>query len=84
MVQTEIQIAKRNKRHAGKKRMQDITNELKHYDFLRLRKIKCEIVTRSKALYYKKKLNKCRNDSSKRFGHLNILLWKNHYSYHVD
>ena len=63
-------------RHAEKKRRQDITNELKHSDFLRLRKIKCELVTRTKALYYKKKLNMCRNDSSKFFGNLNIYIGK--------
>ena len=55
-------------RHAEKKYRQDKTNEIKHNEFLRLRQLKCELVTRTKALYYKKKLKECGNDSSKIYG----------------
>ena len=52
-------------RLAEKKYGQDKTNELKHNEFRRQRQLKCELVTRTKALYYKKKLSECGNDSSK-------------------
>ena len=51
-------------RHAEKKYTQDKTNELKHNQLRRLRQLKWELVTRTKALYYKK-LNECGKDSSK-------------------
>ena len=71
---TEIKIFKRNMRHAGKIYRQDKTNKNKHNQFRRLRQIKCELVTRTKALYYMKKFNECGNDSSKIHGQLNIFL----------
>ena len=52
-------------RLAEKKYRQDKINELKHNEFQRLRQLKCELVTRTKALYNKKKLNQSGNDSSK-------------------
>ena len=63
-------------RHAEKKYRQDKTNELKNNEFRRLRQLKCELVNRTKALYYKKKLNKYGNDSSKIYAQLKILLGK--------
>ena len=74
---TEIKIAKRNMRHAEKKSRQDKMNELKHNEFRWLNQSKCELDTRTKALFYKKKLNESWNDSSKFFGQLNILLGEN-------
>ena len=74
---TEIKIAKRKMRHAEKKYRQDKTNELKHNEFRRQRQLKCEIVTRTKASYYKKKLKECGKDSSKIYSQLNLLLGKN-------
>ena len=73
---TEIKIAKRNMRQAEKKYRQHKTNELKYNELRRLHQINCELVTRTKALYYKK-LNGCGNDSSKSFGQINILLGQN-------
>ena len=64
-------------RYAEKKYRQDKTNEIKHNEFRRLRQFKCELVTRTKAFYYMKKLNECGKDSSKIYGQLNILLGKN-------
>ena len=64
-------------RHAEKIYRQDKTNEVKYIEFRRLRQLKRELVTQTKALHYKKKLNKCENDSSKMYGQLNYLLWKN-------
>ena len=66
-------------RHAEKKYRQDKTNELKRNEFRRLRHLKCELVTRTKALYYNK-LNECGNNSSKCYGQLNILLGKKNNS----
>ena len=63
-------------RHAEKKYRQDKTQELKHNEFRRQRQLKCEPVTRTKELYYKK-LNEFGNDSSKIYDELNILTWKN-------
>ena len=60
-------------RHAKKYR-HDKTNEIKHNEFRRLHHLKCELVTRTKAIYYKRRLNECGNDSSKVYGKLNILL----------
>ena len=53
-------------RHAEKKYRQDKTNERKHNEFRLLHKLKYELVTRAKALYYNMKLNECGNDSSKK------------------
>ena len=39
---TEIEVAKRNMRHAEKKYSQDKANELKHDEFRRLRRLKCD------------------------------------------
>ena len=66
--------------HAEKNFRQHKTVELKHNEFQRLRQIKYELVTGTKALYYKKKSNQCGNDSSKVYGHLNILLGKKNNS----
>ena len=71
---TKIKMTKRNIKHAEKKCRQDKTNELKHNEFRRLYQLKCELVTRTKALYYKKQLIDCRNDSSTIYRQLNILL----------
>ena len=60
-------------RHAEKKYRQGKTNELKHNEFRRLCQLKCDVVTRTKALYDKKKLKECGNDSSKTYGQLNII-----------
>ena len=49
---TEIEIAKRNRRHAENRYRHDETKEIKHIEFRRLRQLKCELVTRTKALYY--------------------------------
>ena len=64
-------------RHAKKKYRQDKTEENKHNEFRRLRQLKCELLIRIKALYYKKKLNEGGNDSSKFYGQLNFLIGKN-------
>ena len=64
-------------RHVKKNCKQDKTNELKHSEFQRLRKLKCDLLTRTKAIYYNKKLNECGNALSKIYGQLNILLGKN-------
>ena len=53
----ENKTAKRNMRHAENKYGKEKANELKHNDFRRLRQFKCELVTRTKELYYMKKLN---------------------------
>ena len=42
--------------------------------------LKCELVTRTKAMYFKNKINECGNDSPKVYDHLNILLGKNNNS----
>ena len=60
---TEIKIAKRNMKHAEKKSRQDKTIKLKHNEFRWLRQLKYELVTRTKILYYKKKLKKCGYES---------------------
>ena len=57
--------------------IQDKTNELKHNEFRRLRQLECELVTRTKTIYYQKKLNECGNDSSRLLAQLNILRGKN-------
>ena len=59
---TETNKAKRNMRHAEKKHRQDKTNEQKYNEFRRLRELKCDQNTQTKALYYKKKLIDCGND----------------------
>ena len=74
---TESKIAKRNIRRAEKKYRQVKTNKFKHNELPRLRQLKCESVTRTKSLYYMKKLNECGNGSSKIYGQVNILLGKN-------
>ena len=71
---TEIKIAMPYMRNVEKKHRRDKTNQLKHNDFRPLRQLKSELVTRTKALYYKKKLNESGSDSSKIYGQLNILL----------
>ena len=63
-------------RHAEKKYRPDKTNEPIHNDFRQIRQLKCELGTRTKALYYKKKLIERGNYSSKFFGQMNILLWR--------
>ena len=40
-------------RHAEKKYRQDKTNDMKRNEFRQLRQLNCEIVTLTKALYYK-------------------------------
>ena len=45
--------------------------------FLRKRQFKCELVTLTKATYYKEKLDECGNDCSKTFGQENMLPGKN-------
>ena len=42
-----------------------------------IRQLQCEIVSRTKTTYYKKKLNECEKYSSKTYVQLNILLGKN-------
>ena len=64
-------------RHAEKKYRPDKTAELKHYEFRRLRPLKCELVTRTLVLCYMKKLNGCGKYSSNIYGQLNVLLGKN-------
>ena len=56
-------------RYAENKYRQDKTYELKHDEFRRLRQLKCEIVTRNKTSYYRKKLNESGKDSSQDYGH---------------
>ena len=48
---TEFKAAKCSLRHEEKKYRQDKANELKHNEFRPLRHLKCELVTRTKALY---------------------------------
>ena len=50
MLQLEIKLGERNLTHAEKKYRQDKENELKHNEFRSLGQIKCELVTRTKAL----------------------------------
>ena len=63
-------------RHIEKKYRQHKANELKHNELGRLHKLQCELVTRTKTLYYKKKLDECVNDSNF-FFQTNSLLGKN-------
>ena len=73
----KFKIAKCNIRHAEKKHRQDEANEVKHNEFRRLYQLKCELVTRTTSLYYKKKLNECGKHKSKYQSQLNILQWEN-------
>ena len=74
---TEIKLAKRNLRRAENKYRRNKENIESHNEFKRLRNLKCALVTRTKAMYYKNEINSCGNNSSKIFSHLNQLLGKN-------
>ena len=73
---TEIKVAKRNCRRAERKYRRN-KNEANHNEFKRLSKIKCNLVTHTKGLYYNSKIKECGNNSSKVFSYLNELLGKN-------
>ena len=49
---TKIKITKRNMRNTENKYWQDKTNELKNNEFRRIHQLICELVARTKTLYY--------------------------------